>query len=163
WFAMYPDTYQETMGRWAIHQAHIRSPLEGLRAFVNWNTLSTRISLYWESFNPAFWLFGDPGVINGRAPMLVAVAVFALMGIKRLLSGSRASLAFLLLAGLAVSPLAASTFGQHYALALAPTMVIFVSLLAGLGVLEVLESRRTTVRVAGAVLLVAIPLQYVLG
>ncbi len=164
WFAMHPETYQDTMGAWAIHKAHIRFPLDGVRAFLNWNTLGTRASLYWEVFNPSFLLFRDEGGTFSRmAPMLVAVAVLVPIGAKRLLTGNRAAVGFLLLAGLAVSPLAASTFGERHALHRALPMVVFLSLLATSGALQLIESRRAAVRFAGIALLVFIPLQYLFG
>ncbi len=55
-----PATYVDTMGRWAIHAAHLRRPWEGLEAFANWNTLGTRASTYWELLNPAHLFLGSP-------------------------------------------------------------------------------------------------------
>ena len=39
WFALFPDTYRDTFGRWAIHAAHLRFPLDGIRSLVNWTAL----------------------------------------------------------------------------------------------------------------------------
>lgn len=140
WFAMHSETYQETMGRWAIHKAHLRYPLDGVRAFLNWNTLALRASLYWEMFNPSFLLFReDSGAFSTRAPMLIPVAMLVILGVRTALTSARPAIAIVLLAGLAASPLAASTFGESHALHRALPMVVFLSLLGALGVQTVVE------------------------
>jgi hypothetical protein len=164
WFVLHPESYPDTMGAWAIHKAHLRSPLDGVRAFLNWNTLGARASLYWEIYNPSFLLFrSEAGAFSAKPPMLLALAVLVPLGLKRLLTVNRASIAWLLLTGLATAPLAAATFGERHAIDRALPMVVFLSLLGGLGVAELLESPRTPVRVAAALLLASVPLQYFLA
>ena len=161
WFAMHPESYPDTMGAWTIHKAHLRFPLDGVRAFLNWNTLGARASLYWDIYNPSFLLFrDDAGTFSEKPPMLLALALLAPIGLKRLLTTNRASIACLLLAALAAAPLAAATFGERHAIHRALPMVAFLSLLGGLGVAELLESHRRPVRVAAALLLASVPLQY---
>jgi hypothetical protein len=140
WLAANPTAYADTFGRWAIHQAHVRSPLDGIRAFVNWNTLGTRLSLYWGVFDPS-WLFIDDAPTptssrQGTAPFLWATAVAVAASVARLLRSQPTPATRLLLAGVAVAPLAASTFGARHAIADLLVMVPLVVVLAAGGVAD---------------------------
>ena len=136
WFAAHPQTYPDTFGRWFIHAAHLRFPLDGLRAFVNWTTLGTRVSYYWGFFDPS-WLFvegpadSDPA-LQSRAPFLWVTLPLLVAGVAWSLKTVPVGVATLLLGGLAVSPLAASTLGQPHAIASAMAAVPCVVVL-GMG------------------------------
>ncbi len=138
WFAANPSAYPDTFGRWAIHAAHLRSPLDGVLAFVNWNTLGTRLSLYWGSFDPS-WLFFDgpasPALpLRGAAPFLFATAFALVAGVSQRLRGGFTPVTLLVLAGVAVAPLAAATFGSPHAIGDFLVMVPLVVVLAACGV-----------------------------
>lgn len=125
WFAIHPETYPDTFGRWAIFQAHLRYPLEGVRAFLNWNTLGNRASLYWGFLDPSWLFFGGP-LLLATLP-LVAIGV---AGWRRVWSIS----AMVMVAGGAiVAPLAGSTFGEARYLADALMFLPFVVLLTTAG------------------------------
>ena len=136
WFVNHSDSYRDTMGRWAILQAHIRYPLDGLRAFVNWNTLGQRASLYWGFFDPS-WLFfraAEPtGVLRGAAPFLWPMAVLVPLGIVQALKTGRSPVPILLIGGLVIAPMAAATLGVAHNIGQAMTVVPFAVLLAGFG------------------------------
>ena len=139
WYGRHPETYPDTFGRWVIHAAHLRHPLEGLRALVNWNTLGTRASIYWGSFDPA-WLFIDgsdvPGhPLRGVAPFLSLTAVLAGLGLVRVIRSGPKPWLRMLVAGTLVAPLAASTFGVSHAIeAFLPVVPLVVLISAeGLG------------------------------
>jgi 4-amino-4-deoxy-L-arabinose transferase-like glycosyltransferase len=108
WFALNPDTYRDTFGRWAIHLAHVRNPIDGVRAFLNWNTLGNRASLYWGFLDPAWLFFENVFLLVSLPLMLLGVASW-----RRVLPRH----AMILVAGGAiVAPLAGSSFGEpHYA------------------------------------------------
>ena len=140
WLAAHPSAYPDTFGRWVIHAAHLRFPLDGLRAFVNWNTLGTRLSLYWGFLDPS-WLFfdgaaGSTGALHGAAPFLFAVLALLVSGISGRLRTGPAAVTLVLLAGLAVAPLAASTFGQPHAIGDALAVVPLVVVLAAGGLAD---------------------------
>ncbi len=44
WFFRHADTYPDTFGRWFVFAAHVRNPIDGLRAFFNTGTLGNRAS-----------------------------------------------------------------------------------------------------------------------
>ncbi len=140
WFAANPSAYPDTFGRWAIHAAHLRSPLDGVLAFVNWNTLGTRLSLYWGFFDPS-WLFLDSPAsptlpLRGTSPFLFATVAALVAGLSQRLRGGLTPMTLLLLAGLAVAPLAASTVGSPHAIADFLVMVPLVVVLAAGGMAE---------------------------
>ncbi len=164
WFARYPETYPDTMGAWAIHAAHIRNPIDLARAFVNWNTLGTRASLYWDAFNPVYlFLPGGPpagGVVRGAGVLLTPVALLVAAGAWH--AGSRLAPPHrrLLLAAIVLAPLAASTFGERYAIDRSLAIVPLLIVLAAVGVASLLDSPRAEVRGAAIALLAAVPLQF---
>lgn len=142
WFAAHPLSYPDTFGRWAIHAAHLRFPLDAVRAFVNWTTLGTRVSLYWGFFDPSSLFFDGPAArpaLRGSAPFLLATLVLLVPGVRWTLTDASAGLRILLLGGLAVSPMAASTFGEPHAIDRAMAVVPLVLVLATAGVVSALS------------------------
>ena len=143
WFISQPDTYRETMGRWAILQAHIRFPLDGLRAFVNWTTLGQRASLYWGFFDPSWLFFSGPvntGVLRGAAPFLLPMAALVPLGIAQAVKRDSAT-AIVLIGGLLIAPMAAATLGVSHNIGQAMPVVAFAALLAGFGVERLIAFR----------------------
>lgn len=69
WIAMHVTAYPDTLGRWAIHAAHVRNPVDGLVAFTRWHVAARRLSDYWNYFSPTF-LFA-PGHFFGLWPALL--------------------------------------------------------------------------------------------
>ncbi len=142
WFAAQPQSYPDTFGRWAIHAAHLRFPLDGVRAFVNWTTLGTRVSLYWGFLDPSWLFFDGPSAamaLRGSAPFLLATLVLLVPGVRWTLRQPSTGLRAVLLGGLAVSPLAASTFGEPHAIHSAMAIVPFMTVLATAGVVSALS------------------------
>lgn len=138
WFARHFDQYPDTFGRWAVHAAHLRSPWDGVQAFVNWNTLGTRLSLYWGFFDPS-WLFLDGPVdakadLRGAAPFLFPTLLGLVAGVSWQLRSARMPVTVLLLASVLVAPLAASTFGRPRAIDDALAVVPLIVALAAVGV-----------------------------
>jgi hypothetical protein len=163
WYLDQPDSYRDTMGRWAILQAHIRFPLDGLRAFVNWTTLGQRASLYWGFFDPS-WLFFSgtetADALRGTAPFLWPMAVLVPLGISHALKSSGSQTAILLIGGLLLAPMAAATLGVPHNIGQALAMVPFAVLLAGFGVARVLSATSVVWRAIGFALLALTVIQF---
>jgi hypothetical protein len=138
WFAMHPDTYPDTFGRWAVLKAHLRYPLDGLRAQINWNTLSNRTTLFWGLVDPSFLFFA--GKDARLAPFLIAVALLVPLGVLRLVQSPDIAKRTLLLSAFLVPPLIASTFGVAQDLSSVAVLTAALALLAGAG-LESLPTR----------------------
>lgn len=132
WFARHPATYNDTFGRWAVFAAHMRFPLDGLRAQMNWNTVGNRASIFWGLIDPSFLLFAPEG--RTIAPFLLCSAVLGGLGLARLLTTAQSPHRMLLLSALFIPLLIASTFGQPHALAMAATLSAAAALIAGVGV-----------------------------
>ena len=138
WFAANPTAYPDTFGRWAIHAAHLRSPIEGITAFVNRNTLGTRLSLYWGFFDPS-WLFLDgpastAAPLRGASPFLFATVVALVAGVSQRLRAGFLPMTLILLGGVTIAPLAASTFGGAHSIGDALVVVPLVTAVAAGGV-----------------------------
>lgn len=163
WFVNHPESYRDTMGRWAILQAHIRFPLDGLRAFVNWTTLGQRASLYWGFFDPS-WLFFSgtekTGVLRSTAPFLWPMAVLVPLGIVQTLKIGKSPMPIALIGGLVIAPMAAATLGVPHNIGQAMTMVPFAVLLAGFGISRVLGATSAVWRMAGIALIAVVPIQF---
>ena len=130
WFGLHRNTYIDTYGSWAIHPAHIRNPLDGVLAFINRNTLGTRISAYWSLIDPSYLFFSSAA---GRAPLHWMLVPLLGLGIYRCLTKPQA-MALIVLAGTLIAPLAGASFGQPRYIANALAMLPLVALLAGYGV-----------------------------
>ena len=163
WFISHPETYRDTMGRWAILLAHIRFPLDGARAFVNWTTLGMRASLYWGFFDPS-WLFFSgaerPGVLRGAAPLLWPLAVLVPLGTALVVKSSEVTTRVLLIGGVLIAPMAAATLGVPHNIGQAMTVVPFAVLLAGFGVLRVLGATSLAGRTIGFAVIALVPIQF---
>ena len=131
WFALNPQTYPDTYGSWAIHAAHARNPLDGLRAFVNRNTLGTRAMLYWGLIDPSYLFFSSE---RGRAPLLWIAAPLVIAGLVRCVRQVPRVSAVITLAGTLIAPLAGAGFGQPQYIANALAWLPFVTLLAAYSV-----------------------------
>jgi hypothetical protein len=137
WFALNPESYPDTFGRWVVLKAHVRYPLDLVSALVNWNTLGTRVSLYWGFFDPA-WLFFDD--THRASPLLLLFLPPLIWGIAR----SRAlwpDVYPLVCLGAIIAPLAGSTFGEPHSLPNAAALLPFAALLAAAGVTSALAHR----------------------
>jgi len=164
WFAMHPSAYPETFGRWTVHLAHVRNPMDGLRAVTNTITVASVSATYWDYFNPAYLFFN--GNAAGFAGLFVIPAAVLLMaGVWTVARGGAKQWTLrpvdvLLLGGLLCAPLVAATFKEPRVTARALVVVPFGVLLATRGI-EAIRSRPGTARrVLIALLLIATPCQF---
>jgi hypothetical protein len=129
WYLAHPDAYRDTMGRWAIHAAHIRFPLDGVRAQLNWNTVSNRSSLFWMTLDPSLLFFADH---SGRPPFLLISAFLVPLGGLQLLRSNDVLRPMTLLVGATLATLVSATFGD-FVFGRTLTLTIFGALIAGAG------------------------------
>ena len=135
WFFFHRHTYVDTYGRWVIHPAHVRNPIAGVAAALDWDTLGPRISAYWSLINPLYLLV--PGA-EGRAPLHWLIVPLVVVGIYRCVTKPR-TMAVIVLAGALVAPIAGASFGRPHYIANALALLPFVALLAGYGVDQIRE------------------------
>jgi hypothetical protein len=98
WLAGSPAAYRDTFGRWAIHQAHLIRPWDGIAAFTVWHVLSHRAAEYWEYLNPTF-LFGREVFGPAMAPLM-------LLGLWWFCTAARPAERWITLASLVAAPVA---------------------------------------------------------
>ncbi|HYB97273.1 MAG TPA: glycosyltransferase family 39 protein [Vicinamibacterales bacterium] len=137
WFARFPETYGDTFGRWAVFAAHLRFPLDGLSAQVNWNTLATRASIFWGLLDPSFLFFAGDGA--GAAPLLVCCALLIPFGAWALLTRVHPLVRVAVLAAAVIPPMIGATFGQRD-LAMSAPMLASLAIVAGYG-MEAIAAR----------------------
>ena len=130
WFYLHPDSYPDTFGRWFALKAHLRNPLDGLRAFFNSNTLGQRASLYWGFWDPSWLFFSGNGYL---APLSIVPAPFLLIALLRIRHIWRDAMRLLIGATLIV-PLAGATFGVPRYILDATAVMPLLAILTGLGV-----------------------------
>lgn len=131
WFMNHPDTYNDTFGRWAIFKAHIRFPLQGLQAQMNWNTVGVRASIFWGLLDPSVLLFASDE--HAIAPLLIGFVVLLALGIGRLMTVAQPSQRIVLVAAALLPVLVASTFGQAHDLSMVTAMTGAAAVLVGVG------------------------------
>ncbi|HYE88161.1 MAG TPA: glycosyltransferase family 39 protein [Vicinamibacterales bacterium] len=131
-FWLYPDIYADTFGRWAILKAHLRYPLDGLRAQINWNTLSNRATIFWGLLDPSFLLFAPE---NRRfAPLPIVFAALVPLGLMRVLDFAPPSHRVIVFSLCLVPPIVAATFGIAHDLSATVAMTAGIALIAAAGV-----------------------------
>jgi 4-amino-4-deoxy-L-arabinose transferase-like glycosyltransferase len=164
WLLIHPEAYPDTLGRWAIHAAHLRNPQDGLRAMLNWGSLTNRASVYWEFLNPAFLFFPADldtlSLTRGSGPFPFTILLLLPFGAYRIIRQSAPATSVLLLVGLLVAPLAAATFGENHTIDRALPLAPFMALAAAFGVDALATMGRPWWRAVGIVLFLLIPLQF---
>jgi 4-amino-4-deoxy-L-arabinose transferase-like glycosyltransferase len=164
WLLVHPEAYPDTLGRWAIHAAHLRNPQDGLRALLNWGSLTNRASVYWEFLNPAFLFFparlDTLSLTRGSGPLPFTILLLLPFGVHRIVRHSRPATSVLLLVGLLAAPLAAATFGENHAIDRALPLAPLMALVAAFGVDALASTGRPVWRAVAGVLFLLIPVQF---
>lgn len=165
WYLQYPRTYIETVGRWGVHPAYLRNPLDGLRALASWNSLTTRAGIFWDYFNPSYLFFtggqSQAGPSSHAGVFLLPVAAFLVVGLFRLVaSPASRAIDVILMLGFVAVPLVASTFNERQAVGNELAMLPFAILIATRGVERLLSGPPGLRRAAGVCLLVLAPIQF---
>ena len=136
WFLRHADTYPDTFGRWFVFAAHLRTPLDGLRAFFNPGTLGNRASTYWGFWDPAWLFISTP---ESPAPLLLIAAPLIALGLLRGTRHIPRDAAILLMGTALLAPLAGATFGVPHYLRDATVVMPILALFAALGVRELVS------------------------
>jgi 4-amino-4-deoxy-L-arabinose transferase-like glycosyltransferase len=139
WLALTPEAYPDTFGRWAIHLAHVRNPVDGVIAFTRWPVLARRVGVYWEYLSPTV-LFTNGEVFGFAMLLLVALGLWVLTR-RPLTSGQ-----WVVVAGFFAAPLAGVLLDEPRSVSLVSPMVPFGATLAAYGVETLRQSPRRAVR-----------------
>ncbi len=164
WLAFHPDMWRDMAGRYNVYDARHLSPLQGLKDFLTYNNVQERVSVYWDYFNPAYLFFSGGSNLSTATRkvgvFLLPVGVFLACGIYELWRRRHAPMSMVLVAGLAVAPLPATLVDERYAIQRELVVLPFVVLIATFGAAFLLRHSRRAVRLAGVLLLLAMPVQF---
>jgi 4-amino-4-deoxy-L-arabinose transferase-like glycosyltransferase len=145
WYWQHPETWVDTMGRWAIHLAHVRNPWHGVIAFTSWDVVGRRAGDYWHSFNPVYLFLSGPVFV-------AAAGLLWPFGLAGRAHARHAEVVWLLAASLLAAPVASVLLDEPRSPALAASLLPFGSLLAALGCESLLGRTSRVWRAAAAVL-----------
>ena len=165
WLVAHPEAYPDTLGRWAIHAAHLRNPMEGVRSILNWGSLTNRTSVYWEFLNPAFLFFpadaDSLAFTRAAGPLPFTVLLLLPFGVHQIMRKHPPATSILLLAGLLVAPFAAATFGENHAIERALPIAAFAAIVATFGMEGLSTTGRPFRRGIAGVLFLLVTVQFV--
>jgi 4-amino-4-deoxy-L-arabinose transferase-like glycosyltransferase len=135
----YPEVLQS---KWTVYGVansgqHL-DPLQQVSELFNYNSLTSRVSLYFNFFNPAYlFMSGGSNILNStrRAGVfLMPLAVFVPVGIYQVLRHRRTAATVVVLAGFFSAPLAALTIFESGAIDRELEVLPFGVLLATFGI-----------------------------
>ena len=143
WFTAHPASYIDTMGRWAVHPAHIRNPIEGLGTFFRYDVFARRLSLYWDFFSPRHLFFTPQAsaLVWTGGVLLWPLLFFVPVGVYQLLSAEPRPRRVAILGGLLIPPIASATFDEQRSIAGCVTLLPFAAMAAALGIEALLQIR----------------------
>jgi 4-amino-4-deoxy-L-arabinose transferase-like glycosyltransferase len=163
WLWTHPAMLTGTIDTYRLYDAARLSPLQGAREFLNYTAVESRLSVYWDYFNPGFlFMSGGAGLTSATR----RIGVFALPFVVFLPCGlyalwTRRSIpARILLAGLVLAPLPAAIVDSRYMIQRAMWLIPFGVLVAAAGVLWMWGHARRLVRFAAVLLLVGVLAHY---
>jgi hypothetical protein len=164
WIQSHPGVIQSILGGYRVYDARQSSVLQGVKDLFAINSVRERVSVYWDSFNPAFLFFSGGSNLTTttrRAGVFpLAFAPLLIFGVFELWTKRRSPAAIVVLAGLATAPLGVTLVHDRYAIQRELVVIPFGVLVVTFGVAFLLRHRERVVRVAAVLLLASIPIQF---
>jgi 4-amino-4-deoxy-L-arabinose transferase-like glycosyltransferase len=161
WYIAHPTHFTNQVNMYSVYDADRLSPLQGLWQLAGYQSLTTRVSVYYDGFNPSMLFFsGGSSIINGTrhsGVFLLPLAILLPIGLYRALT-ALTPIHLVLLLGFFTAPIGPTVVKEmmiNRMLVLLP----FAVLLATLGV-EYFFSGTRLRRRAGIALLILMPLQF---
>jgi 4-amino-4-deoxy-L-arabinose transferase-like glycosyltransferase len=163
WYIAHPTHFTNQVNMYSVYDASRLNPLQGALRLLGYQSLTARISVYYDGFNPSMLFFsGGSSIINATRQsgvFLLPLAVFLPLGLYRAATGGMTPLNLVLLLGFFTAPIGPAVVNQmmvNRMLVLLP----FAVLLATLGVEYFFVGGRTARRAVGVLLLVVLPVQF---
>jgi hypothetical protein len=149
----------DTAGRYKLND--VRHPST---AVFTVKTIREQVAVYWDYFNPAYLFFSGGSNLSMATRrigvLLLPMSVFIGCGLYECWRRRLAAVSVVLLAGFAIAPLPATFAGERYAIQRELVVLPFAALIAALGARLLLEHSVRAVRLAGLLLLLAMPVQF---
>lgn len=154
WLAVHPEAARSLQLQYNRADPGSATLMETLATHGVPAAVAQTLRIYWSYFDPSF-LFVQGGnarnLSTGEAGVFLApVVVLALAGLYHLRNNRVVRL--LLIIGLLAAPVPAVIKGAMYAIQRASSLLIYVSLLSGLGLASLAVSKKVRMRVAAAAL-----------
>jgi hypothetical protein len=164
WLPFHLDMWRDTAGRYRIYDARHLPAMQGLPDFLSRTSIQERVSVYWDYFNPAFLFFSGGSNLSTATRkagvFLLPMSVFLACGMYRLWRGRDTAMRTVLIAALAAAPLPATLVNERYAIQRELVVLPFAVLIGTVGATFLLRHPARAVRVAGVLLLLAVPVQF---
>ncbi len=163
WQVAHPERYRELIQSYRLYDSTRMSPLQGVKDLTSYFSIGERTNVYWQAFNPGMlFVTGESSIIDSTRQVgsfLLPIAILLPIGIVHILRRRRTQIGLFLLLGLATAPLPAVLVAQgdiRRWLVIVP----FVALISTFGVEYLWQNGRLAARVAVAMLLLVMPLQF---
>jgi hypothetical protein len=165
WLLTHPAQFGAEMRMFGLYDAQTLDPLHALRRMLSWSSAGEHLSVYYDYFDPSFLFFsGDTSLHSSTRQagvFLLPLAVFLPVGMWQVVKHWRRGLNLVLLMGFVSAPIAATLVGEAYRINRVLVMLPFAALIAASGVEYLLTAGYRSLRIAGVVLLVLVPVQFV--
>jgi hypothetical protein len=107
WIARHPTAYRATVEKYGLYDPNSMDAVQGFRSFISYESVSARLSDFWNFYNPSFLFFGSGTKLmfstNRAGVFLLPVAIFLLIGVAETWKHRRSSINMILLLGLTAS------------------------------------------------------------
>jgi hypothetical protein len=166
WVQSHPGVIRTILTGYRVYDARQESTVGSVKALLAYDSVQERVSVYWDSFNPAYLFFSGGSNLTTATRQAgvfpVAFAVLLIVGVYELWRRRRSPGALLLLVGLATAPLGLVLVDDRYAIQRELVVIPFGVLVATFGVAFLFQSRARVVVGAALLLLATIPIQFVI-
>jgi 4-amino-4-deoxy-L-arabinose transferase-like glycosyltransferase len=163
WLATHPTMYSDFVSRYKVYPSSL-NPAQGAREFFNYTSVTERVYLYWEYFNPSYFFFsGASNIVHATRKAGVFPFAFAILlpfGFFRMITRRPSAAESLILAGFLTSPMAALLVDETGAIDRELVLLPFAVLVAVHGLRDMAAARKTLVRGAAVLLTVSVAVQF---
>lgn len=164
WLSSHPGMFSDLIQGNHIYDASRLSPLQGAKDLLNLNSIETRLSTYWDFFNPGYlFLAGGSNMTSSTRRVgvfLLPLMIFVPCGVYYLWTRRTWPVACVLLAGLVTAPLGPSLVASPYAVQRELYVIPFGTLIAVFGVAWLWNHPVRFARALTILMLLALPVQY---
>ena len=136
---LHPASYVDTLGRWFLHPAYIRSPWSLVLRLMNWFSLAEWASIYWNFFDPTRLLYSAAGPASAGTFLMalgvfLPIAAYDLARPRQPRTARESALLWIAAVGFVASPLVPASFAEPGAIQKALSLPLFGTLLVTHGV-----------------------------
>jgi 4-amino-4-deoxy-L-arabinose transferase-like glycosyltransferase len=163
WLGFHRDMWRDLAGRYTVYSVH---PLSSLvpPAVLRYTALRERVAVYWDYFNPAYLFLSGGSNLSMTTRrvgvLLVPMSVLLGCGLRECWRRRSSMMIDVLFLGLLAAPLPATFLGERYAIQRELVVLPFAVLIGALGASFLVWHTRRAVRLAGVILLIAMPVQF---